>query len=123
MAHNINFDADTGAICGTYKSYIIGFVISIALTMLSFYLVENRVPGISDNSLFVYVGVLALTQILVQLIFFLHLSPNTKSSWNLLSFIFTTIVVFIFVLGTMWVMYNLYANMGMDVMSHTSREM
>jgi cytochrome o ubiquinol oxidase operon protein cyoD len=120
MTHNVIFDKDTGAACGTYKSYIIGFVLSIILTLISFYLVQTGVPGISNNNLFVCVSVLALTQILTQLIYFLHLNTNSKSSWNLLAFIFTGIVVFIFVLGTMWVMYNLYAKMGMDVMSHTN---
>jgi cytochrome o ubiquinol oxidase subunit IV len=112
--HEVQFDVDTGEACGTYKSYIIGFVLSILLTLISFYMVGSG--AMSKSALFVTVGVLALVQFFVQVVFFLHLSTHSKSSWNLLSFIFTLVMVLIFIVGTMWIMYNLYENMGMNAM-------
>lgn len=113
--HEHEFDADTGATYGTHKSYAKGFILSIILTLISFYLVSSG--ALPKPDLYVVVGVLALIQLFVQVVFFLHLSTHSKASWNLLSFIFTLVMVLIFVVGTIWIMYNLYANMGMNTMS------
>lgn len=104
------FDVDTGAAYGTYKSYIIGFVLSIVTTVVAFYIVDTH--ALPATELYITLGALALVQLLVQLIFFLHLSTHSKARWNLISFVFTTLIVFILVIGTLWIMYNLYTNMG-----------
>ncbi len=113
--HEPEFDVDTGATYGTHKSYATGFILSIILTLTSFYLVSTG--AFSTLHLYIAVGVLALIQLFVQLVFFLHLSTHSKASWNLLSFLFALLMVLIFVLGTLWIMYNLYVNMGMNAMS------
>jgi cytochrome o ubiquinol oxidase operon protein cyoD len=113
--HESEFDLDTGATYGTHKSYAKGFILSLILTLISFYLVSSG--AFSTAHLYIAVGILALIQLFVQLVFFLHLSTHSKASWNLLSFLFTLVMVLIFVLGTLWIMYNLYANMGMNTMS------
>ncbi len=113
--HNITFDTDTGASYGTYQSYIVGFVSSIFLTLFSFFLVIYA--ALPPKTLYVVVGALAITQFFMQLVFFLHLNTHSKSAWNLLSFLFTFVVVLVLVIGTMWIMYNLYANMGMNAMA------
>jgi len=115
LKDEINFDVDTGATYGTYQSYTVGFVLSILLTLFSFYLVGSA--ALPPKTLYIAVGALAITQLFVQLVFFLHLNTHSKSSWNLLSFLFTLVVVLILVLGTLWIMYNLYANMGMNAMA------
>ncbi len=106
-----DIDVDTGAACGTHKSYIIGFGLSIITTIIAFYLVGAQV--LATTELYITISGLALVQLLVQLICFLHLSIHSKARWNLVSFIFTAVVVLILVVGTLWIMYNLYANMGM----------
>ncbi len=113
--HEPEFDVDTGATYGTHKSYTTGFIISVVLTLISFWLVGFGV--LPKAQLYVVVGILALVQLFVQLVFFLHLSTHSKASWNLLSFLFTLLMVLIFVLGTLWIMYHLYENMGMNAMS------
>ena len=112
--HEITFDADTGATYGTYRSYAIGFVSSIFLTLFSFYLVASA--AFPPETLYIVVGALAITQLFVQLVFFLHLNTHSKSAWNLLSFLFTLVVVLVLVIGSMWIMYNLYAKMDMNSM-------
>lgn len=113
--HELDFDADTGSFYGTYQSYTLGFVSSILLTLFSFYLVASSI--LPPKTLYLVVGALAIIQLFVQLVFFLHLNTNSKASWNLLSFLFTLVVVLVLVIGTMWIMYNLYAKMGMNMMS------
>ena len=115
MTHESHTDVDTGADYGTHKSYVIGFLLSIGFTLVAFYLVANA--ALPPKTLYITVGILALIQLLVQVVFFLHLNARTNSSWNLLSFAFAVLMVLIMVIGTMWIMYNLYANMGMNSMS------
>ncbi|MBP6918441.1 MAG: cytochrome o ubiquinol oxidase subunit IV [Legionellaceae bacterium] len=113
--HEITFDADTGASYGTYQSYTVGFVSSILLTLFSFFLVAYS--ALPPKTLYIVIGALAITQFFVQLVFFLHLNTHSKTAWNLLSFLFTLVVVLVLIIGTMWIMYNLYANMDMNSMA------
>ncbi len=94
---------------GSLKSYIIGFILSILLTIIPYVLVVNHV--LASESTFIAIVVLAVLQLLVQLIFFLHLSTAPAYRNTLLSFIFTVIVLFILVAGTLWIMYNMNVNM------------
>jgi cytochrome o ubiquinol oxidase operon protein cyoD len=112
--HESDFDVDTGASYGTYKSYIIGFALSVVLTLLSFYLVS--VGTLSPKTLYISVGFLMIVQFIVQTVFFLHLNPRSNASWNLVSFLFTVLMTVVLVVGTMWIMFNLYEKMGMNAM-------
>ncbi len=51
--------------------------------------------------------ILALAQLVVQLIFFLHIRAKREQQWNLAALAFAAIVVMILVGGTLWIMYNL----------------
>lgn len=113
--HELVFDADTGASYGTYQSCIVGFVSSLFLTLFSFYLVASS--ALPPKIMYIVVGVLAIVQLFVQAKFFLHLNTHSKKTWNLLSFLFTLIVVLILVMGTLWIMYNLYTQMNMNMMA------
>ncbi len=55
--------------------------------------------------------VAAVMQILVQLHYFLHLDASSEARWNVLAFIFTLFIIFLFVGGTLWIMYDLNARM------------
>ncbi len=103
---NNNHDAHSH---GSYKEYFIGFVLSILLTIVPYNLVVSKV--ISASFTLVTVMVVAVLQLLVQVIFFLHLGSESKPKWNQLAFLFTLFVVFILVGGSMWIMYNLNYNM------------
>jgi cytochrome o ubiquinol oxidase operon protein cyoD len=63
------------------------------------------------NLTIIAVVILAVMQLLVQLVFFLHLGGESKPRWNLMAFMFTLLVVAILVAGTLWIMYNLDYNM------------
>ncbi|MDF1757587.1 MAG: cytochrome o ubiquinol oxidase subunit IV [Legionellaceae bacterium] len=113
--NDLDIDKDTGASYGTRKSYVIGFALSIAFTLLSFYLVAYSVQP--PKTLYISVGVLAIIQFAIQTIFFLHLNPRSNASWNLISFMFTVLMTVVLIIGTMWIMFNLYEKMGMNAMA------
>ncbi len=100
---------------GTYRSYIIGFVLSIVLTLAAYFLVTEHVLA-GWTLIFAIIG-LSIVQVLVQLLFFLHLGQESKPYWNLISFLFMVLVVGIVVAGSLWIMYNLderVMHAGMD---------
>ncbi|AIT09775.1 cytochrome o ubiquinol oxidase subunit IV [Candidatus Francisella endociliophora] len=103
------YDKDTGAAYGTHKSYIQGFVLSVVITTIAFILVGFKL--LSPVALCVTVAVLAIVQLFVQLIYFLHLSTDSEARWNLISAVFAIIVVLIVVAGTIWIMFDLYTMM------------
>ena len=103
------YDKDTGAAYGTYKTYIKGFVFSIIITIVAFILVGFKV--LSPLGSCIAIAVLALTQLFVQLVYFLHLSTDSEARWNLVSAIFALMVVMILLAGTLWIMFDLYTMM------------
>ncbi len=90
-----------------YISYIIGFVLSILTTLIAYFLVVYEV--LPQQALVITVLSIAVVQLVVQLIFFLHLGRGNK--WKLLTFIFAFLVVLTVVVGSLWIMYNLDYNM------------
>jgi cytochrome o ubiquinol oxidase operon protein cyoD len=94
---------------GSFTSYTIGFVLSILLTFASYFLVVDQVFA-GWNLVFAITG-LGMVQVLIQLVFFLHLGQEPKPYWNLLIFAFMVAVLIIIVVGSLWVMYNLDARM------------
>jgi cytochrome o ubiquinol oxidase operon protein cyoD len=90
---------------GTPRMYVTGFVASIVLTVTAYLLVVHRL--LTRRLLIGAVVALALTQFLVQVVFFLHLGRETKPRWKLAVFLFMTMVVLILVFGSLWIMTNL----------------
>jgi len=107
MSHHENEAADIefGSDHGTVKSYIIGFIISLVLTIIPFVIVYEHL--LSTKASYIAIGLFALAQLFIQLVFFLHLSFKSNARWNLSVFIFTLLVVLILVMGSLWIMINL----------------
>ncbi len=94
----------------TFSGYMIGFVLSIILTAIPFWLVMAKV--IADrNTAVLVLGGFAVVQILVHMVFFLHMNGKIEGGWTLLSTIFTVVFVAIAITGTLWVMFHMNANM------------
>lgn len=91
------------------KKYIIGFLASIALTLLAYNLVVGEI--INGLTLLLLIGGLALAQVIVQLVYFLHLPDEMKPRYKLLSFGFMVVILLIVVVGTLWIMHHLNYNM------------
>lgn len=97
----------------TFSGYMTGFLLSIILTAIPFWLVMAKV--ISDRPTAVMVlGGFAVIQILVHMFYFLHMNGKVEGGWTLLSTIFTVVFVAIAIAGTLWVMFHMNANMMPD---------
>ena len=92
------------------RDYTIGFVLSVILTAIPFWLVMAKV--IADrNTAVLVLGGFAVIQILVHMVFFLHMNGKVEGGWTMLSTIFTVVFVAIAIAGTLWVMFHMNANM------------
>lgn len=93
----------------TTKSYLIGLISSLVLTLIAFALVGNHM--LSNQSLYIALSLLAIMQLFAQVTFFLRLNSSPEGRWNLMPFLFTIIVILVLVGGSLWIMYNLNYNM------------
>lgn len=101
------------------RGYVIGFVLSVILTAIPFWLVMAKVIPSATVTGIVLVA-FAVVQILVHMVYFLHLDARSEGGWNLLSVIFTAILLVILLAGTLWVMHHMNANM-MPMSAHDAR--
>lgn len=91
------------------KNYILGFNLAVILTMISFYLVYF--DSVSPNAALSLIIISAFAQILVHLRYFLHLDFKEKNRWNMMALLFTALLIFIFIGGSIWVMTTLNSRM------------
>ena len=95
---------------GTFSGYMAGFLLSVILTAVPFWLVMTGfIPDKTTTALLV-MG-FAVVQIVVHMVFFLHMSPSSEGGWTMMALIFTLVVVAITLIGSLWVMYHLNTNM------------
>ena len=98
-----------GAAHGSVRSYVTGFLLSVLLTAVPFALVMS---GAAPAATIVPLCIgLAVAQILVHLVYFLHMNGASTQTWNMAAFVFTLVIVAILVGGSLWVMYHLSTNM------------
>lgn len=100
------------------RDYVIGFLLSVILTAIPFWLVIERPFGAGATAAIIMV--FAMIQIVVHMVFFLHMTPKAEGGWSLTSLVFTIIVVVIMLAGSLWVMHHLNTNM-MPPMHDTSQ--
>ena len=103
---------------GSMRDYVTGFVLSVILTAIPFALVMTGVLPTQTTALIV--TAFAVVQIVVHMIYFLHMNSKSEGGWTMLALIFTVIVVVIVLSGSLWVMYHLNANM-MPMSPHEAR--
>ena len=95
---------------GSFKDYVTGFVLSVILTAIPFWLVMGNV--IEDKVVTgVVILALAVVQIVVHMIYFLHMNTKSEGGWTFLALIFTITLVVITLCGSIWVMHHLNTNM------------
>lgn len=111
-------DDHGGASHSTLTGYATGFVLAVILTVIPFWLVIGKVlPSSSITGLVILA--IAAVQIVVHMIYFLHMNTRSEGGWSLLALAFTVVLLFIMLSGSIWVMYHLNANM----MPHSMQEM
>ena len=96
-------------------TYVAGFALSVALSVGSFVFVWAYLasPGVvySRGFLIALLAIFAVAQMVVQVMFFLHLSASRRMRMSLVATMFTVFVVLCLVIGSIWIMQNLYYNM------------
>lgn len=95
---------------GSLRDYVIGFVLSVILTVIPFWLVmgevlESRVWTVALIMIF------GAIQIVVHMVYFLHMNRKSEGGWILSSLLFTGIIIVIALVGSLWVMHHLNTNM------------
>ena len=95
---------------GSLKSYAAGFILSVILTAIPFWLVMGKVFDKSSTTGLVLLG-FAAVQIVVHMVYFLHMNGKSEGGWSMLALLFTAMLVLIMMSGSLWVMYHLNHNM------------
>ena len=93
-------------------AYVIGLVLALVLTGISFWVASTSAlwgPGVA-----VGLVVLAIAQMGVHLVFFLHITSGPDNTNNVLALAFGVLIVFLVMVGTIWIMAHMNANMGIS---------
>ena len=91
-------------------AYIIGLALALLLTGVSFWVASTSVlwgPGVA-----VGLVVLAIAQMGVHLVFFLHITSGPDNTNNVLALAFGVLIVFLVMIGTIWIMAHMNMNVG-----------
>ena len=103
-------------------AYVIGLGLALLLTGVSFWVASTSVlwgPGVA-----VGLVVLAIAQMGIHLVFFLHITSGPDNTNNVLALAFGVLIVFLVMVGTIWIMAHMNMNVGMppEMMNlHTQR--
>ncbi|QPF93560.1 cytochrome o ubiquinol oxidase subunit IV [Bradyrhizobium commune] len=92
--------------------YTIGLFVAVLLTATSFWTANTTVlwPG----GVFLGLAVLAIAQMGIHLVFFLHITSGPESTNNVLALAFGALIVLVVISGTMWIVADMNANMTMS---------
>lgn len=104
---------------GTFKSYLKGFLISLFLTTVSFFItIQQSFPKFE---LIIILMTLAFIQVITQLKYFLHVSEEERPKYGFIALYFTLIILLVIVIGSLWIMndldYRMMPNMHMEMKS------
>ncbi|THJ33195.1 cytochrome o ubiquinol oxidase subunit IV [Lampropedia aestuarii] len=110
MSQHHHDHSDGGAPHGTLKDYVIGFVLAVILTVIPFWLVMGDVLE-SRAATVGWILAFAVVQVIVHVVYFLHMKPNTEGGWSMMALLFTILTLVIAVAGSIWVMRNLEEHM------------
>lgn len=109
-AHHDDHHDDDGIPHVSAREYLTGFVLSLVLTAIPFALVMGK--GMHNSTaLAVVLLAFAAVQIVVHMVYFLHMNARSEGGWNLLALVFTAVLVIIVLSGSLWVMHHLDTNM------------
>ena len=93
-------------------SYVIGLALALGLTAVSFWVASTSAlwgPGVATGLV-----VLAIAQMGIHLVFFLHITSGPDNTNNVLALAFGVLIVFLVMVGTIWIMAHMNANMAPD---------
>lgn len=89
--------------------YLVGLLLAIALTATSFFIAGTDL--VWAPSIPVALVVLAIAQMGVHLVFFLHITTGPDNTNNVMALAFGVLIVILVIGGSLWIMANLNHNM------------
>lgn len=101
--------SSAGTTHGSSRSYLIGFILSVFLTLIPFLLVMH--PALPRNITAWTVVIIGAIQILAHLKYFLHLDTAAEQRWNLIALVFSTVIILLLVGLSLWIMSSIHHNM------------
>ncbi|CAN5132024.1 cytochrome o ubiquinol oxidase subunit IV [soil metagenome] len=107
--HEPDHDLDHEEAHGSLKGYWIGFALSVVLTAIPFWLVMTR--PLTTQATALIIMAFAAAQMIVHMIFFLHMNRRAEGGWSIMALLFTVVIVAIALAGSLWVMYHMNVNM------------
>ena len=102
-------DEDEGRIGPRLIGYVVGLGLALLLTATSFFVAGTDL--VWQPSIPVAIIVLAIAQMGVHLVFFLHITTGADNTNNVLALAFGILIVVLVIGGTLWIMANLNHNM------------
>lgn len=109
MSSESQVHSSAGASQSSHQSYNVGFLLAAILTLVPFGLAMY--PSLPRHLTFLLVLVCAVVQILVHMLFFLHLTTAREQRWSLVAMVFTVVIIVLLVGLSLWIMYYVHANM------------
>ena len=110
MSYHAQDRHDDSGYHATVKGYVVGFLLSVLLTAIPFWLVMGNALPSPRVTAFVVLA-FAAVQMVVHMVYFLHMNAKAEGGWSLLALVFTVGLVAIMLAGSIWVMYHLNSNM------------
>ena len=102
------------------RGYLVGLALATLLTCVSFYIAQSTL--VWQPSIPIALSVLALAQMGVHLVFFLHITSGADSVNNVMALAFGLLIVALLVFGSLWIMTHLDHNvMPMERMMQMQR--
>jgi cytochrome o ubiquinol oxidase operon protein cyoD len=102
-------DVETHSLRREVGGYVLGFALAIGLTIASFWI--TRTDFIYGPALAVALLVLAVAQMGIHLVFFLHITTDPDNTNNVMALAFGVLIVCLVVFGSIWVMTHMNQNM------------
>ena len=90
------------------RGYLVGLVLATLLTCVSFYIARSTI--VWQPSIPIALSVLALAQMGVHLVFFLHITSGPDSVNNVMALAFGLLIVILLVFGSLWIITHLDHN-------------
>jgi cytochrome o ubiquinol oxidase operon protein cyoD len=90
-------------------SYLIGLALATLLTIVSFYVARTTL--VWEPSIPVALAVLAIAQMGIHLVFFLHITTGPDNVNNVMALAFGVLIVFLIIAGSLWIMSHMNENM------------
>ncbi|MBC3301132.1 cytochrome o ubiquinol oxidase subunit IV [Pseudomonas sp. SWRI18] len=109
MYKQSSIHSSAGSSHGSSRSYLVGFLVSVLLTLIPFALV--MFPSLPRTVTAWLVVALGIIQIVVHLKFFLHLDTAEEQRWNLVALIFSAVIILLLVGLSLWIMGSIHHNM------------